>query len=85
MFIQVVLRAQKSKDKWVIDSGCSSHMTRDRTKFITLNKNEGNVTFGDNGSSKIVGKGILSLDNRKSKVGMVLCVENMKHNLLIVS
>jgi hypothetical protein len=60
-------------------------MTRDRSKFITLKKNEDNVTFGDNGSSKIVGKGTLSLDNGKDKVEKVQCVENLKNNLLSVS
>jgi hypothetical protein len=84
MFIQAALCAQKNKDKWVIDSGCSSHMTGDRTNFITLKKNEGSVTFGDNGRSKIVGKGTLSLDNGRDKVEKVMCVENLKHNLLSV-
>jgi hypothetical protein len=43
------------------------------------------VTFGDNGRSKIVGKGILNLDNKKIKIKKVLCVEYLKHNLLSVS
>jgi hypothetical protein len=60
-------------------------MTRDRTKFITLKKNEGNVTFGDNDTSKIVGKGTLSLDNGRDKVEKVMCVEDLKHNILSVS
>jgi hypothetical protein len=50
-----------------------------------LKKNEDNVSFGDNGSSRIVGKGTLSLDNGRAKVEKVLCVENLKHNLLSVS
>jgi hypothetical protein len=50
-----------------------------------LKKNEGNVTFGDNGTSKIVGKGTLSLDNGRDKVEKVLCVEDLKHNILSVS
>jgi hypothetical protein len=85
MFVKETLHAQKNKDKWVVDNGCSSHMTRDRTKFITLKKNEGNVTFGDNDISKIIGKCTLSIDNGRAKVEKVLCVETLKRNLLSVS
>jgi hypothetical protein len=49
-----------------------------------LKKNERNVTFGDNDSISIVGKGILNLENGKNKVGKVMCVENMKTNILSV-
>jgi hypothetical protein len=85
LFIQDALRAHNIKDKWYIDSGCSSHMLGDRKKIINLKKNEGRLTFGDNGSSKIVGKGTLSFDNGRAKVEKVLCVENLNHNLLSVS
>jgi predicted RNase H-related nuclease YkuK (DUF458 family) len=85
LFVQAALHAKNNRDKWYIDIGCSSHMTRDRTKFITLKKNEGSVTFGDNGSSKIVGKGTLNLDNVRAKVEKVLCVEYLKNNILSVS
>jgi hypothetical protein len=60
-------------------------MTRYRTNFTTLNKNEGNFTFGENGISKIVVKGTLSLDNGKYKIENVMCVEDIKHNILSVS
>jgi hypothetical protein len=50
-----------------------------------LKKNEGSVKFGDNGTSTIVGKGTLSFDTGRDKVENVLCVENLKHNLLSVS
>jgi hypothetical protein len=33
-----------------------------------MKKNEGSVTFGDNGDSKIFRKGTLSLDNERAKV-----------------
>jgi hypothetical protein len=85
MFVQEALCAPKNKDKWVINNGCSSHMIGDRTNFITLNKNEGNVTFGYNGRSKIIGKGILNLDNIKAKIEKCMCVEDLKHNILSVS
>ena len=29
-------------DRWIIDSGCSHHMTGDKSKFITLNFYDGN-------------------------------------------
>lgn len=73
MFVQATLHAQKSKHKWVVDSGCSSHMTWDRINFITLKKNEGSVTFGDNGRSKLIGKNTLNLDNGRANVEKVLC------------
>jgi hypothetical protein len=85
LFIQAALHVQNNRDKWYIDNGCSSHMIGDKTNFITLKKNEGGVTFGDNDTSKIVGKDTLSLDNGRDKVEKVLCVEYLKHNLLSVS
>ena len=34
-------------DRWIIDSGCSHHMTGDKSMFITLNFYDGNsVRFG---------------------------------------
>ena len=35
-------------DRWIIDSGCSNHMTRDKTKFIILNYYDGNSLRFDN-------------------------------------
>jgi hypothetical protein len=45
----------------------------------------GSVTFGDNVYARIVGKGIVSLDDGKTKTQNVLYVEGLKHNLLSVS
>jgi len=84
MFVQDALWAQKNKDKWVIDCGWSSHMTGDKTNFITLKKNEGSATFEDNGSSTIIGKGTLSIENGRAKVEKNPCIEKLKHNLLSV-
>jgi hypothetical protein len=59
-------------------------MTGDETKFKPLNKHEGSVTFGANGTSNIVGKGTLSIDNGSAKVKYVMCVEELKQNILSV-
>jgi hypothetical protein len=60
-------------------------MTRDQNKFITLKEEKGDsVTFADNASARIVGKGIVSLDSGKTKTQNVLYVEGFKKNILSV-
>ena len=78
------LCATESQNLQHLDSGCSKNMTGDSSKFITLKDNKGNVTFGDIMSSKIIGKGIVVVNN-KIKAENFLLVENLKPNLLSVS
>ena len=49
------LKAQpKMKKPWYLDSGCSRHMTGDKSLFQELDrKRSGNVTFGDNSKGEI--------------------------------
>jgi hypothetical protein len=54
----------KEEDEWYIDSGCSSHMTGDQDKFISLKRKGGNVAFGDDSSAKILGKGVVELGRK---------------------
>ena len=82
----LALSAQNKKNPWYIDSGCSKHMTGDRSKFLTLSDSKsGNVTFGNDAPGKVKGKGIVSLSKGKRKAQDVLFVEGLKHNLLSVS
>jgi hypothetical protein len=83
--IALVAKECKEEDEWLIDSGCSSHMTGDQSKFVSLKKKGGNVAFGDDSSTKILGKGIVKLGSENVKAGKVLLVEDLKHNLLSVS
>jgi hypothetical protein len=83
--IVIVAKEFKEEDEWFIDSGFSSHMTKDQRKFVSLKKKSGNVAFGDDSSTKILGKGIVKLGSENVKVGKVLLVEYLKHNLLSVS
>jgi hypothetical protein len=71
----LALYAQNEGNQWYIDSGCSKHMTRYQTKFLTSKEEKGgSVTFGDNASTSIVGKGTIILDNGKTKTHNVLYV-----------
>jgi hypothetical protein len=60
-------------------------MTGDQSKFANLKNKGGNVTFGDDSSTTILGKGIVKIGSENVKVGKVLLVEDLKHNLLSVS
>ena len=77
------LRARESH--WYLDSGCSRHMTGDRSRFVTLAPSEkGFVTYGDNNKGKIIGEG--SIGNSSNFIlNDVLLVEGLEHNLLSIS
>ena len=56
----LVLSIQKQKWPWYIDSGCSKHMSGDKSKFMSLSENKlGNVNFGNDAPGKIKGKGMV--------------------------
>ena len=70
---------------WHLDSGCSRHMTRDRSLFKVFESTKGdNVTFGDGSKSQIKGKGIISLLGLPD-IANVLYVEGLRVNLLSIS
>ncbi|CAN0917427.1 hypothetical protein LINGRAHAP2_LOCUS30283, partial [Linum grandiflorum] len=51
---EVCYRASKGCQKWVLDSGCSHHMTGNKDLFCELAKTDrASVTFGDNRTCKI--------------------------------
>jgi hypothetical protein len=80
------LQAQHRKNDWYVDSGCSKHMRGDRNKFITLNKQrDGSVSFGNNHSAKIIGRGTIKLGIKDAMEKNVLLVEDMKHYLVSLS
>jgi hypothetical protein len=60
-------------------------MTCDKNKFLTLRKEKnGLVSFRNDNSSKIIGEGIIRIENKNEKAQNVILVEDMKHNLLSV-
>lgn len=84
MFVQVVLYYE-NKDLWIIDSGCSKHMTNDKKKFTNLASYKGGcVNFGDNSSRQSKCLGSLMLSD-KMPIHDVYYVKGLKYNLLSVS
>ena len=72
-------------NKWIIDSGCSHHMTGDRSKFSSLTYYDGSsVRFGNDVPCLIKGKGSIKLTDKIS-FDNAYYVEGLNHNLLSVS
>jgi hypothetical protein len=51
---------------WLIDSGCSRHMTRDKNWFSSLTpvKDKVYITFGDNGRGRVISEGVVHVMTR---------------------
>ncbi|GJR81651.1 copia protein [Tanacetum coccineum] len=58
---EVCFRTCLEPDEWIKDSGCSKHMTGNKSLFSTYKAyDEGNVVFGSNLKGKIIGKCTIS-------------------------
>ena len=68
---------------WYLDSGCSRHMTGDRSKLINyVDKFIGTVRFENDEFATIVGYGDYKLGD--TVITRVYYVEGLKHNLFSV-
>ncbi|TYK08855.1 gag-pol polyprotein [Cucumis melo var. makuwa] len=73
---------QTHVDAWYFDSGCSRHMTGNRSFFIELEEcASGHVTFGDGAKRKIIAKGNIDKSNLPC-LNEVLYVDGLKANLI---
>ncbi|WVZ84221.1 hypothetical protein U9M48_031275 [Paspalum notatum var. saurae] len=74
------------EDVWIMDSGCSRHMTGHRKWFSSLNpvSTKEYITFGDNGQGKVLDIGSISL-SAKLCLREVAFVQNLGFNLVSIS
>eukprot|EP00253_Pinus_taeda_P016033 PITA_16033 len=82
----IALYAEGQENQWYINGGCSKHMIGDKEKrqsYSALEK-EKKVSFGNDTPAFIKGKGSVLL-KEKVKVGNVMYVDGLKHNLLSVN
>ena len=73
--------------EWILDSGCTDHMTEDKDMFRELAKSDGPrkyVTFGDNSKGKVLGLGKVAIYN-DSSIQNVMLVESLDYKLISVS
>jgi len=72
---------------WVLDSGCTQHMTGDPMMFSSLDNNVvgySDIIFGDNSRGKVKGIGTIAISSDHS-LSKVLLVDFLKFNLLSVT
>jgi hypothetical protein len=71
---------------WLIDSGCSQHMTGDRRWFssITPVMTKEYITFGDNGKGRVLSVGTVKWSESVT-LRRVSLVRSLGYNLLSVS
>ncbi|GJX52928.1 spindle assembly checkpoint component MAD1-like protein [Tanacetum coccineum] len=68
---------------WYLDSGCSKHMTEDRSQLTNfVHKFLGTVKFGNDQVTKIMGYGDYQIEN--VTISRVYYMEGLGHNLFLV-
>jgi hypothetical protein len=74
------------KNIWLIDSGCSRHMTGDKGWFSSLVPvvRRRYITFGDNGRGRVLSEGEIKVSD-KITLRRVAHVQSLGYNLLSVS
>jgi hypothetical protein len=71
----------------MIDSGCTNHMTEERRRFTSFEKNECEsncITFVYNSQGQVFGFGNIAITSKHS-ISKVLLVESLNYNLLSAS
>jgi hypothetical protein len=73
------------EDTWLMDSGCSRHMTGNKKWFSSLTplSHMEYVTFGDDKKGKVLGTGVIKV-NDCFTLNDVALMDRLRYNLLFV-
>ena len=84
LFVHTALKVFNSC-LWYLDSGCSRHMTGNKSLFKSLKeKEDGYVTFGVGSHSQVLRKGTIDIPGRPLLTD-VLYIKGLKANLLSIN
>src|SRR5271156_3148867 len=85
-YVEIALISKVSKnDVWIIDSGCTHHMTGDKKNFETFEYyNVGSVRMGNDTPCPVEGKGTIMLNNL-IKCENAYWAKGLNYSLLSVS
>ena len=84
LFVHTALKVFNSC-LWYLDSGCSRHMTSDKSLFKSLKeRKDGYVMFGDGSHSQVLGIGMIDILGLPLLTD-VLYIKGLKANLLSIT
>ena len=87
LFVATCFSSRESNVSWLIDSGCTNHMTHDRSLFKELKPTAiTKVRIGNGNHIPVKGKGtiVISTDSGTKSISDVLFVPDIDQNLLSV-
>lgn len=87
LFVVTHHAAEREVNTWLVDSGCSNHMTYEEKIFRDLDKSYASkVRVGNGAWVDVKGKGTININTSKGTktISEVLCVPNLSQNLLSV-
>ncbi|KAL4021013.1 hypothetical protein IC575_019802 [Cucumis melo] len=87
LFLACSVQDNVVEPTWYLDSGCSNHMTGNRSIFVTLDESfQSEVKIGDNTALQVKGQGDILVKTKKGtkRVTNVFYVPGLKHNLLSI-
>ncbi|OIS98633.1 putative mitochondrial protein, partial [Nicotiana attenuata] len=87
LFVATCFMGSSSSDSWLIDSGCTNHMTNDETLFRELDRSAtSKVKIGNGDYIAVKGKGTLAFETYSGTktISDVLYVPEIDQNLLSV-
>src|SRR3954466_8368181 len=82
-----ILIPLQGKTEWVMDSGCTNHMTGGRSLLMESSlspSSKKTITFADKCKSKVLGLGRVAI-SRDQHIDKVMLVESLGYNLMSVS
>ena len=87
MFTHQIGFGKPDLQEWVLDSGCTRHMTFDRGHFIQYRKHKGTVTIANGKILQVQGGGTIEvpIHGKMTQITGVIYVPDLGYNLLSVS
>ena len=75
------------QQEWILDSGCTTHMTFDRGHFTKYSRDSGTVTIADGKALRVYGKGTIEIpiQGKLTTITGVVYVPDISYNLLSIS
>jgi hypothetical protein len=75
--LQICLRVKEDHKQWYLDSGCSRHMTVEKSMFLTLTMKEGG-TVGFSGNQNGIIIGTRTIGNSSISINNVWLVDGLR-------